>query len=275
MIGNKPLVSIIMGVYNCKNKHLLEESVKSIVNQTYNNWELIICNDGSSDNTYKVLKEIQKLDKRINVVSYNENKGLPYALNECLKSSRGIYIARQDDDDISYPNRLDKEVLFLENNKEYALVGSIAEVYDDDGVYGEYNLEEKPTNESFLWNSPFLHPSIVIRKEVLKKCDGYRIAKETRRCEDYDLFMRMYSLGYKGYNIQEKLYKYRIDRNETKKHRPMKYRIDEYIVRKINFKKLGINFPKRLIYSIKPILVGLLPNSLVKKINKHKYKLYD
>ena len=160
-------VSIIMGVYNCKDKSLLKNSVQSIINQTYTDWEFIICNDGSTDDTLNYLYEIEKLDNRIKVVSYKENKGLSYALNYSLKMASGEYIARQDDDDVSKPERLKKQVQFLDENREYAIVGTCADVFDNNGIWGEYTVPEKPQKGDFLWNSPFMHPTTMMRKAEL------------------------------------------------------------------------------------------------------------
>lgn len=265
-----PKISVIMGVFNCKNSKMLEDSVVSIINQTYKDWEFIICNDGSTNNTLDILKKLAKLDDRIKIISYEMNKGLAYALNYCLKHANGELIARQDDDDISLPERFERQVTFLNNHKEYNLVGTLAHIYDDNGIWGNYRLEEKPSKSSFLWNSPFIHPSIMMYKSDLLKLDGYRVAKETSRCEDYDLFMRMYAVGMKGYNIQEKLFKYRIVRNSDKKHRPMKYRIDEAIVRYQGFKKMGI-LVKGLPYIVKPLILGMIPQFFYKHIKKRTY----
>lgn len=235
-----PTVSIIMGVYNCKRPDLLRKSVHSIINQTYKDWEFLICNDGSTDGTtFNLLKGYEKKDERIRVFTYEKNQGLAFALNVCLKEAKGIYIARQDDDDESKPERLERLVEFAEKHPEYAIIGSIADVTDDDGVWGEYPLEEKPTKTSFYWNSPFAHPTVLMRKDALNAVGGYRVSKETQRHEDYDLFMRMYAAGYKGYNIQEKLYKYRIIYGD-KKYRPMKDRVNEAVTRYKGFKSLGV-----------------------------------
>ena len=85
-------VSVIMGVYNCKNLNLLEKSVQSIINQTYKNWELLLCDDGSSDDTYEILKQIEKRDSRIKVLHYEKNQGLAFALNCCINEGE-IYCA--------------------------------------------------------------------------------------------------------------------------------------------------------------------------------------
>lgn len=113
-----PNVSIIMGVYNCKNYNLLRKSVESILQQTYKDYEFIICNDGSTNNTLKELKKIAQSDSRIKIISYEKNRGLNHALNECLAVSQGKYIARQDDDDVSKPERLKKQVQFLDENRQ-------------------------------------------------------------------------------------------------------------------------------------------------------------
>ncbi len=263
-------VSVIMGVYNCKNKELLKNSINSIINQTYKEWEFIICNDGSTDNTLEYLQQFAELDSRIRIISYNDNKGLSYALNMCLKEARGEYIARQDDDDKSYPLRLKRQVEFLDERKEFALAGTIADVYDDSGIWGEYIVDEFPDKKSFFWNSPFMHPTIMVRKGVYDEVNGYRIAKETRRCEDIDLFMRIYAAGFKGYNIQDKLYMYRIVNIPEKKLRPMKYRIDEAIVRYKGYKKMGIVL-RGIPFVIKPIIIGLIPQKILYHIKKKQY----
>lgn len=264
-----PNVSIIMGVYNCKNYNLLRKSVESILQQTYKDYEFIICNDGSTNNTLEELKKIAQSDSRIKIISYEKNRGLNHALNECLAVSQGKYIARQDDDDVSKPERLKKQVQFLDENREYAIVGTCADVFDNNGIWGEYTVPEKPQKGDFLWNSPFMHPTTMMRKAELLS-GGYREAKETRRCEDYDLFMNLYAKGYRGYNIQEKLYYYRIVRDEKNKHRPMKYRVDEMIVRFRGYKNMRMLL-RGMPYVFKPVIIGLIPQSILKQIKQSRY----
>lgn len=259
-----------MGIYNCKNFDLLNKSIDSILNQTFDDFEFIICNDGSTNNTLEFLEEQEKKDKRIKIVSYEKNQGLGCALNRCLQEAKGEYIARQDDDDISYPDRLKKELCFLEQNQEYAIVGTLADVFDDTGIWGEYKNPEKPTKNDFYWNSPFMHPTIMIRKEAYEVVEGYRISRETRRCEDIDLFMRMYAKSYKGYNLQEKLYAYRMVNDPNAKYRPMKYRVDEAMVKYKGYKAMG-NLLGGIPYVIKPILVGLIPQKILYQIKKSRY----
>lgn len=162
-----PNVSIIMGVYNCKNYNLLRKSIDSVLQQTDRDFEFIICNDGSTNGTLDELKKIAQSDSRIKIISYEKNRGLNHALNECLAVSQGKYIARQDDDDVSKPERLKKQVQFLDENREYAIVGTCADVFDNNGIWGEYTVPEKPQKGDFLWNSPFMHPTTMMRKAEL------------------------------------------------------------------------------------------------------------
>lgn len=265
-----PTVSIIMGVYNCKRPDLLDKSIHSIIDQTYEDWEFIICNDGSTDGrTLDLLNQYSKLDTRISVISYEKNSGLAHALNMCLENAKGKYIVRQDDDDLSKPDRIKKLVEYADSHPEYSIVGSIADVTDDNGVWGEYPLAEAPKKKDFYWTNPFAHPTVLMRKEDLIRVGGYRVAKETKRQEDYDLFMRMYAAGYKGYNIQEKLYEYRIVNGNTK-YRPMRDRVDESVVRFKGYKWMGILIGG-IPYVLKPIVIGLIPQRIFKKIKRKQY----
>lgn len=270
-INKLPLISVIMSVYNCKDRNKLEKSIDSILNQTYSNFEFIICDDGSSDNTLDVLNELAQKDTRIKIVSYTKNKGLANALNYCLEFCKGDFIARQDDDDISYPKRFETEIKFLLKYTQFGFVGTIADIYDNDGIWKKYSLSSKPLKKDFLWNSPFIHPSVMFRKEILDSVNGYRVSWETMRAEDYDLFMRLYAEGVRGYNIQKVLYSYYIDRNE-KKHRNMKTRIQESIVRYKGFRLLDMGF-RSVPYIIKPIILGLIPGKVMLLINKNKYSI--
>lgn len=260
-------VSIIMGIYNMENRfHLVKLAINSILNQSYTDFEFIICDDGSSDNTYSLIKKIIKNEKKIILIKNESNRGLAYSLNHCLSIAKGKYIARMDADDISLPNRLEKQIKFLDKHLEYAMVGCNLLLINDKGVWGNRVLVEKPTKKSFLFTSPFCHPSIIMRREALEHVNKYKVEKITRRAEDYDLFMRMYAKGYKGYNIQEFLYQFRED-NEAYKRRAYKYRIDEVQVRYRGFKSLNL-FPKAILYIIKPLIVGCIPQRFLAKLRQ-------
>lgn len=261
------MISIIMGIYRMANKEsIVRLAINSILVQTYKEFEFIICDDGSDDGTYEMVQNIVKEDNRVILIRNKENKGLAYSLNHCLSIAKGKYIARMDADDISMPDRLEKQIKFLDEHPEYSIVGCNLLLINDKGTWGKRILEEKPKKKSFLFTSPFCHPAIVMRKEVLDKVNNYKVEKITRRAEDYDLFMRMYANGYKGYNIQKFLYQFRED-DEAFKRRAYKYRWDEVQIRYRGFKELKL-MPKAILYVIKPLIVGLIPQEFLSKLRE-------
>lgn len=264
-----PEVSIVMGVHNCKNSEWLLRSVNSIIAQTYADWELLIVDDGSTDNTFEILQEIKKLDARIKIERYAENKGLAFALNYGIGLAKGKYIARMDDDDISREDRLEKQIAYLEAHEEIDFLGSIARVFNDNGVWGVLRMPEAPTKNDFLWNIPFIHPTMVFRKNIFNAVQ-YSTDASNRRCEDYTLMMDLYSKGYQGHNLQDTLLDYYVE-NGAKKYRPMKDRVSEAIVRYRGYKKNGILL-KGVPYILKPIILGLIPQFIFRKIKEIQYR---
>lgn len=263
-------VSVIMGVYNA-DIDLLKKSIDSILEQKHKNLEFIICNDCSTQkNVATVLYEYSLKDPRVIILNNKCNSGLAYSLNRCLKRANGKYIARQDDDDISKSDRLDKEIAFLEKNSKYAVVGTAITLIDAHGIWGKIINKEKPQKEDFLFGTPFTHPTIMVRKQAYDAVNGYTVNKWTNRTEDYDLFMKMYSKNMVGYNLPNQLYYYRMDNNYYKKQK-FKYRIDEVRVKYKGFKALGL-FPKGYIYMIKPIISGILPRKLKAKLYRKRFK---
>lgn len=250
-----PQVSIIMGTFN-PDLAELKKAVQSILDQTLSSWELLICDDGSMPEIYSQVKQLEQSDERIRCLKSDQNEGLASALNKCIDQAKGIYIARMDDDDLSLPERLQREVDFLETHPEYAWVGCEADLFDDNGVWGRASRLEDPVKTTFLHSSPFIHPSVVFRRTVFDNQVRYSTEKTASRCEDYELFMRLYSKGLRGHNLQEVLFQYRDERAVLK--RSMKYCYFEMLVRIRGFKKLGILSVKNMIYVVKPIAVGIL-----------------
>lgn len=265
---SKPLVSIIMGIYNCED--YLKESIDSIVSQTYTNWELIMCDDGSIDKTYDIANEYKnKLGKKIVLLKNDKNMGLNYTLNKCLAEAKGSYIARQDGDDVSTKNRLEIEVEFLNKHPEYAMVSSNMSFFDSKGEWGKSHQKEVPTKNDFMNGSPFCHAPCMVRKEIFLELGGYSVDDKLLRVEDYHLWVKMYSHGYKGYNLNQILYKMRNDEDALKR-RTWKNRFNESNVRKIAYKDLKIPFKYRYKIYI-PILKGFIPGKIYKLIYKKKY----
>lgn len=253
-------ISVIMGVYNPV-RHKLFQALRSIINQTFENWEIILYDDASCSECQGLIQEAAALDSRIQIVHGDKNKGLAYALNRCIKLAKGNYIARMDDDDACLPTRFEKQLLFLEQNPEYDWVGSNAVLFDGSGIWGETVVPEKPDKNDFLRFSPYIHPSVIFRREVFFRNRGYIVSQVTKRCEDYELFMRLHIRGYKGYNIQENLFLYREDPAAYTK-RKMQYRYNEMKIRYRGFKRLGILTPGTLPYVFRPIVGGMIPVGL-------------
>lgn len=265
----KPLVSVLMGIYNCADT--LEEAVDSILAQTYTNWELIMCDDCSTDNTLEVAKKIAQKDSRIVVINNDKNLTLAPTLNNCLKIAKGEYVARMDGDDICDPTRFEKELNFLQQNQEFALVSTRMNMYDENGVFGVTTAKDYPCKEDLLKGPPFCHAGCMMKKSVLDQVNGYNTDKSVERVEDYDLWFRIYTAGYKGANLQEALYSMRDDRNAVKR-RKMKYRINSFNIKRRVIKEF--NLPKiNYIFTIRPILLGLCPIFLYKFLHQRKQRI--
>lgn len=261
-------ISVIMGMYNTPSKEMLFISLKSILNQTFKDFELIICDDGSSNDCIKWAKEICVGDKRVKFIKNDCNRGLAYTLNHCLEVANGEYIARMDDDDESHLDRFEKQVEFLDEHNEYGLVGSNMNLFDEErGIWGLRKYPEIVKKEDFLYRVAVPHPTIMARRSAYDVVNGYRDLPETLRVEDYDCFMRMFARGVKMYNFQEPLFNYREDSRCAKKKK-YKYRFNEMWVRKNGFKELGINKLKSVPYIVKPLIAGLIPQKIIKQGQK-------
>lgn len=262
-----PEISVIMGVYNQLNRDELFSSVESILNQTFQDFEFIIYDDGSKPEATKMLKEVEKLDPRIVLIGKDKNHGLAFSLNQCIKVAKGKYIARMDADDISYPTRFEKQKAFLDANPDISWVGCNMELFDNNGVWGKRNHPAFPTEKDFLAHSPYPHPTVMYRAEIFDKYRGYNVSDEFLRCEDYELFMRFTKQGMKGANLQEYLFCYREDM-VTYNRRNKTARINEMKCRYRGFKEMGILFPFGWFYVLRPLLANLIPRGMIAKI-KH------
>ncbi len=178
---------------------MLERSVRSIVEQTYPNWELILCDDGSTNAALLWMQNLAARDSRIRLLQNDRNLGLARTLNRCLSVANGAYLARQDDDDISKPDRFEKQIAYLESHADVDFVGSNCDLYTPDGgVSGCWKRPERPRKQDFLFNSPFIHGSILFRRRCFEKVSGYPVMEKIARYEDYMLFMQLYAAGLQG-----------------------------------------------------------------------------
>lgn len=264
---DRPFVSVIMGVYNPWDEEVLLDAVKSILSQTYVDFEFIIWDDGSHPEAGKLVQRLAGLDSRIVVAGREENRGLAFSLNECIRLAHGSYIARMDADDISMPRRLERQVEFLEGHPEYGWCGTSAELFDEKGVWGFRPMPEIPSMKDYLRYSPYVHPSVMFRAELFDEDRGYLDTMETLRCEDYEIFMNLIQRGQKGYNLQEKLFRYRETRDSYRR-RKARYRLNEAKIRYRNYKKLGILLPVGWLYVLRPLAACLIPPKLLAWIKR-------
>lgn len=267
MKADKCKVTVIMGLYNCETT--IEEAIQSIINQTFIDWNMIICDDGSSDRSYNIALEIaKKHSDKIFVIKNEENKGLNYTLNRCIDMVKSEYIARMDADDICDPTRLEKEVSVLNGHPEYAFVSCPMVLFDERGEWGCDWGMEKPVSSDLIRSRPFCHAACMIRTDVLKAVGGYTVDPRIIRVEDLHLWMKLYEKGYIGYNIQEPLYKMRDDRNAYRR-RKYKYRINEAYVGLMTVRRLNLS-PFYILYALRPLVVGLVPERLYTILHKNR-----
>lgn len=204
---NNPLVSVIMPTYNTE-KYVVQ-AVKSILNQTYKNFEFIIVDDCSTDTTLSILKCFEKKDKRIILIQNKENLGVTRSLNKALESAKGKYIIRMDADDWAYPNRFELQVETMEKNPQVVVSGSYVEVCNSmlETIYvRKYHRSDIDIRKHIFRYSPFAHPATIWRTNILKK---ERYNEMLTTCQDYELYFRVGKFG-KFLNLDKTLLKLRL-----------------------------------------------------------------
>ena len=260
-------VSVIMGIYNCA--PTLSEAIDCIVAQTYEDWELILCDDGSKDDTYAVAKAYQEcFPDKIVLLKNEKNMGLNATLNHCLEAASGMYIARMDGDDLCDPTRFAKELAVLEAEPDIAIVSSDMTQFDETGEWGRVSHATYPEAKDFLGGNPICHAPCMVRKEAYDAVKGYTVSDKLLRVEDYHLWVKMYKAGYKAKNIGEPLYSMRDDRNAYNR-RKYRYYVNEARVMSFAIQSLGL--PKTgYIRVLRPLLVGLLPRWVYDRLHKRR-----
>lgn len=264
---NVTRISVLMGIYNCADT--LPMALDSLYAQTYQDFKLILCDDGSTDNTYEVAKAYADKYDNILLLQNKENIKLAATLNRCLKHADTEYIARMDGDDISLPERFEKQIAFLDYHTEYAVVSTSMIYFDERGDWGQGNPNATPNKESFKKGTPHAHAPCMVRTSVMNQVGGYTVSKYLERGQDYYLWYKIYKSGYKGYNLQEPLYKMRDDKDAMKR-RTFKSRYYNFIVQKKVMKDLGIK--NAFLYSFPELLKGFIPNFAMGIIRKNRMR---
>jgi glycosyltransferase involved in cell wall biosynthesis len=210
-MSESSLVSVIMPAYN--SALFVRQSIDSVLNQTYQNFELLIYDDCSTDNTVDIITSYK--DERIKLYKKDNNTGYTNSLIKGIEDANGKYIARIDSDDVCHTERLEKQVAFLDTNADYGLVGSFLQTITGNTVSEtwQYPVNDDAIRLFTIINSPFAHPSVMIRKEVLVQHQlTYSTAYEP--CEDYKLWFDLLKVT-KCKNLPEVLLYYRLHANQT------------------------------------------------------------
>ena len=234
MHNNNPVISVVMPVYNCEEYIYL--SIKSILEQSYSNFELIVINDGSTDGTLKILENFS--DNRIRIFSQN-NMGISKSLNKGIRISQGKFIARHDADDISENKRLEKQLQYMRLNPNIALLGTWSKIIINN-KFSRKNLIHPRTDEDckigLLFDNCFSHGSILIKKSTLIKVGFYN--ENIIGAEDYELWSRI-AKKFKVANIPEFLHYYRVHKSSVSYDRPLLARENAFKISMNNILELS------------------------------------
>lgn len=262
LIEIQPKVSVIMGILATKEKlELVKRSITSIQTQTYNNLEIIINVDGSDEYIKNYCVHLSSADPRLIVLPEQGKVLLGEKLNSCLTFATGYYIARMDDDDYSYPQRIELQVEFLRENLDISFVGTWIQMVQGNQSFGQKIFPTKPKVSDFFLTQPFIHPTLSFRANVLQEVKGYNESNYCVLCEDYDLLLRLYNQGFIGANIAVVL----LDYTMPSKTRKFRHRLNEVIVRSLRFREAGCLI-KGSPFILKPLMTFFLPKKTLKKL---------
>lgn len=230
-------ISVIMACYNCA--ETVGKAIDSILAQTYKNWIMICCDDGSSDNTLGVLNQYKlKYPDKFVIIQNPSNMKLPYSLNYCLKFVETEFVARMDGDDWSAPNRFEKQLQYLKNHPDIDLVGTGVTVWDGKKKIASIIKIPNPTRETMLYSNAFSHATIMTYKRVYDALGGYSLDPTVLRVEDVDLWCRFLAAGFHGYNMPDELYVILEDTNAVKR-RNFQARLNSAKTRSRGYRLMG------------------------------------
>jgi len=216
MSSENPFITVFTPNYN--NSKYISETIESIINQEYSNFEYLIIDDYSSDQSWKIIQKYAEKDKRIKIIRNDRNLGIVKTRNKGFKnrSPRSKYFAIIDSDDISLVHRLGIQVEFLEKNHNYGLVGSNALIIDENSIifgYRDYPSDNNEIRKKITRYNPFTQSSILIRTKAINETGLYD--EKWHVCQDYDYWLRI-GINWKLANIEKPLIKYRISKTQVK-----------------------------------------------------------
>lgn len=269
MAEQQPEVTVLMGVFNGLPR--LERSIRSILAQTFSNFEFLIIDDASTDGSDQVVQQYAKEDCRIRLIRNEVNAGLGAVLNLGVREARAALIARMDADDVAVPTRLEKQVAYFRAHPETDILGSYAlDVGEDGSIIRERRV---PTAHDrivkLIWSCPIVHPTVMFRRSSILRAGSYPSTR--RRRQDYDLWFRCVAAGLIFANLPEPL---------------LHYTFSQQTVQKNNFssalKQVGVGLrgcwlvrasPLAYLGTVAPLLEAMLPDSLRVRLAGFKGKL--
>ena len=266
----EPKVSIIMSIYN--EEQYLSEAIESILHQTFRDYEFIIINDGSVDRTHEIIKRYMEKDKRIRVIDHEKKEGLARSLNDGIRIAQGKYIARMDGDDISLPQRFERQIDFMEAHPEVGALGTYFKEIDENG-----NILPRKQNP-ILWKdigkalfhyNPIGHPSAMMKKSILEKLGGYDESFHT--AQDYELFCRIAEVSQLR-NLPEILLLRRFPRKVSS--RKMRQQTIDSLRAQVLMLKRRVYPWYYFIFLIKTLVAFIIPVSIREKIRRWRHRRY-
>ena len=257
-LKNKPLVSVVMPAYNVE--QYVESAVESILNQTFQDFELIIIDDGSIDATFSILQSFKKIDKRISLVRNKNNIGVSKSLNKGLKLAKGKYIIRMDADDWSYPERFELQIKLMQDNPSVVVSGSYIEVCDSNlrtKYVRKYNIDDYSIRKHLFRYSPFAHPATIWQAKVIKE-EEYNEAISVS--QDYELYFRVGKIG-KFLNLAKSLLKLRMHEGSVSTNMSDLQSKNTILIRLNAVLMLGYNMSEldKLYNFLQEVGIGLIP----------------
>lgn len=263
MTNSKPIVTVLMPVYN--GERYLREAIESILLQTFRDFEFLIIDDGSTDSSVDVIRSYN--DGRIKFIENKRNTGLPFTLNKGIDLAAGEYIVRMDQDDISLPTRIEKQVRFMDNYPETGVSGTWVKFVDIShhpwkSVVYKYPIKPRDIKARSLFNSSFAHPSVIMCRSLLEKFQ-LKYDPQHLNAEDYGLWQKC-SFCFPLANIPEVLLIYRVhSESMTNSDKNIEFETVQRVNR-LSIQNLGIGFSQEELLIYKNYPIDFKPEFLIK-----------
>lgn len=261
----KPRISVIMSVYNAE--VYVVEAIKSILNQSFSDFEFLIIDDCSNDDSINILNLYAQKDARIRIFANKENLGLTKNLNKLIQISNGEFMARMDADDISLSERFNEQIKHFENHPDIDIIGTFSENISNDGtVIGKRKVPvtHEEIRKLLPKLNPLSHPTVMFRTSALKRIGGYDERYKTS--QDFHLWYKAIGNGLKLMNIPSVLFQYRMD-NDYASRKSFQYRMNEFKIKLDGYKLIGLPWYKYH-YALISLVLAFVPSFLFLQLKK-------